>query len=59
MIGIKKKRLFDEFIKEFIPTNIKTYVEPFGGSYAVHSYLPITPLTSIYNEQFSKINVKC
>lgn len=38
-IGEKRKGLYKEFISLYLPNNIKTYVEPFGGSFAVATYL--------------------
>jgi site-specific DNA-adenine methylase len=39
IIGRKRKQLYTEFISKFFPKNFKTYVEPFGGSFAVATYL--------------------
>ncbi|MCK9417477.1 DNA adenine methylase [Candidatus Dojkabacteria bacterium] len=49
-IGQKRKKLYTEFISKFIPQNIKTYIEPFGGSFAVSTYLDNKPDTLIYND---------
>jgi len=48
--GFKRKRLYNELIAQFIPINIKTYVEPFGGSFIVKSYLSSKPQKSVYND---------
>jgi site-specific DNA-adenine methylase len=37
--GQKRRKLYDEFISQYIPDNIETYVEPFAGSFAVAYYL--------------------
>lgn len=39
ILGQKRKRLYTEFISKFIPKNIKTFIEPFSGSFAVATYL--------------------
>lgn len=38
-LGQKRKKLFKEFISQYIPNNIKLYVEPFAGSFSVANYL--------------------
>jgi len=50
ILGYKKKELFDTFISKFIPKNIETYCEPFGGDFCVHTYLKNKPVLSIYND---------
>ena len=53
-IGQKRKQYYTEFISRFLPKEIKTYVEPFAGSFAVATYLfedRITePIKYIYND---------
>ena len=50
IFGYKKKELFNSFISNFIPKNIETYCEPFGGNFCVHNYLKNKPKLSIYND---------
>ena len=38
-LGQKQQKLYDEFISKFIPINIETYIEPFGGSFALSNYI--------------------
>ena len=38
-LGQKQQKLYDEFISKFIPLNIDTYIEPFGGSFALSTYI--------------------
>lgn len=47
-IGSKSKRFFKEDLIKFLPNKIKTYVEPFGGSFSVAKF--INPELSIYND---------
>lgn len=54
-IGQKRKQYYTEFISKFLPKNIKTYVEPFGGSFAVACYIieediENSPERFIYND---------
>ena len=53
-IGQKQKKYYTEFISKFIPDNMKTYIEPFGGSFAVATYLfeerISEPIKYIYND---------
>lgn len=54
-IGQKRKQLFTEFILKFLPKNIETYIEPFGGSFAVACYIiedniETSPKRIIYND---------
>ena len=49
-IGGKRKLLYDQFISKFIPDDIKVYVEPFGGSFAVSKYLKNIPKLLVYND---------
>jgi site-specific DNA-adenine methylase len=53
-IGQKQKKYYTEFISKFIPDNINTYIEPFGGSFAVATYIAedVTKKTKkiIYND---------
>lgn len=50
--GQKRKSLFDEFISKHFPSDIDrmTYVEPFGGSFMVSTYLKNRPKKLIYND---------
>jgi site-specific DNA-adenine methylase len=50
--GEKTKRIFDEFISQYLPEDIEnyTYVEPFGGTFAINSFLLKRPKLSIYND---------
>jgi len=38
-LGRKKKQLYTDFISQYIPNNIKTYIEPFGGTFSVSKYI--------------------
>lgn len=56
-LGQKRQKLYSEFISQYIPDNIKIYVEPFGGSFSVAMYLiaerlnyNTSPKTLIYND---------
>lgn len=49
-IGKKRKIYFDQFLHRFFPKNIKIYVEPFGGSFSVSTYLKNRPTTMVYND---------
>lgn len=60
-LGEKRKKLYREFISQHIPDNIKTYVEPFGGSFSVASHLieereENSPQKFIYND-INKYNI--
>lgn len=50
--GEKTKRIYDELIAQYLPKNIENYiyVEPFGGTFAVNTFLPKRPKLSIYND---------
>lgn len=48
--GEKRKRHYDEFLKEFLPDRIKIYVEPFGGTFNMSTYLAERPEKLIYND---------
>lgn len=53
-IGQKQRKYYTEFISKFIPDNMNTYIEPFGGSFAVATYIAedVTKKTKkfIYND---------
>ena len=48
----KRKALFKEFIQPFFPSNLEEciYVEPFGGSFVISTYLEKRPLKLVYND---------
>lgn len=50
--GKKTKAIFDELIKENLPSNMEDfiYVEPFGGSFAVRNFLETDPKYVVYND---------
>lgn len=48
--GQKRKELYTDLIKEYIPKNIHVYIEPFGGTFSMNSFLDIRPKKSIYND---------
>jgi len=52
LIGEKTKRIYDEFISNYIPNDIENYiyVEPFGGTFAINTFLPKRPKLSVYND---------
>jgi site-specific DNA-adenine methylase len=60
MIPGSKDKLYYNWIKDYIPENIKIYVEPFGGYFKINSYLENPPEMSIYNdiETYNTI-IKC
>lgn len=47
--GSKKKRFYDAELINFIPKDIKIYVEPFGGSFSVAGFID-KPYLSVYND---------
>ena len=57
--GFKRKRLYDDLIEQFIPSNIKIYVEPFAGSFVVNTYITPKPELSVYNDikTYSNLNI--
>lgn len=48
-IGSKKKKFYERELSRFLPGNIKVYVEPFGGSFAVSRFIN-KPVVSVYND---------
>lgn len=52
VFGQKKERLFKEFIEKYFPSDIHNYVyvEPFGGSFSVSTFLKNKPNKLIYND---------
>lgn len=53
--GEKQKKLYTEFISQYIPNNIAVYVEPFAGTFSVACYLleereEDSPQKFIYND---------
>lgn len=50
--GVKRRQLFDELILPHLPKDLQNYryVEPFGGTFAVASFLPIRPKSLIYSD---------
>lgn len=50
--GYKKRQLFEELILPHLPTDLQNYIfiEPFGGTFAIASYLPKRPKQLIYND---------
>jgi len=50
--GEKTKRIYNELIAQYLPKDIENYiyVEPFGGTFAVNTFLPKRPKLSIYND---------
>lgn len=50
--GEKTSRIYDELISKFLPTDIENwiYVEPFGGTFAINTFLPKRPKLSVYND---------
>ncbi len=50
--GKKSKRIYKELISKYLPEDIEnwTYVEPFGGTFAINTFLPKRPWRSIYND---------
>jgi len=49
-IGHKTLKIYNEFLINFFPPFIDTYIEPFGGSFAVSTYLSNKPNKLIYND---------
>jgi len=50
LVGEKRKPHYTDFLKEYLPKNIKTYVEPFGGTFNMSTYLENRPDTLVYND---------
>lgn len=55
LLGQKTKKFFNEELSKFIPENINTYVEPFGGTFSVACFLferdiEKSPKKIIYND---------
>lgn len=50
--GQKRREIFVELIEQFFPKNMEKfiYVEPFGGTFSVCSFLSSKPKVSIYND---------
>jgi DNA adenine methylase len=48
--GEKRRKHYDEFLKEFLPEHIEVYVEPFGGTFNMSTYLKNRPTTLVYND---------
>lgn len=50
--GYKKKQLFEELILPNLPKDLQNYIyiEPFGGTFAVASYLTTRPKELIYSD---------
>ncbi len=50
--GEKTKRIYKELISQYLPKDIEnyTYVEPFGGTFAINTFLPKRPKLSVYND---------
>lgn len=50
--GVKRKQLFEELILPHLPKDLQKYryVEPFGGTFAVASFLPVRPKSLIYSD---------
>lgn len=47
--GQKQKKLYKEFLSQYIPNNIEIYVEPFAGTFSVACYLIEERLKDIDN----------
>lgn len=47
--GSKKKKFFDNELSQFIPNQIKVYVEAFGGTFSVSKFINKPSLT-VYND---------
>jgi len=56
LIGQKRERLYSEFIADFFPKEFKTYVEAFGGTFAVASYLDADRTDNDINYIYNDIN---
>jgi len=50
LVGEKRPKHYTEFLKEFLPSDIKVYVEPFGGTFNMNKFLEKRPVVSIYND---------
>ena len=50
--GEKTKRIYNELIAQYLPEDIENwiYVEPFGGTFAINTFLTKRPKQSIYND---------
>jgi len=49
-IGQKTKKIYSDFISKYLPKDIIIYVEPFGGSFAISTYLETKPKIMVYND---------
>ena len=63
LIGNKNnKDLFDNLLGRLIPSDIRLYVEPFGGEFGLYEIMPVKPPIAIYNdinsELFHKVKQK-
>ena len=45
-----KNKISKSFISPYIPTGIKTYVEPFSGSFAVYFQTDFDNVKSVFND---------
>jgi site-specific DNA-adenine methylase len=53
LIGEKRKQYYNDFISKFIPSEFSTYVEAFGGTFAVGRFLSSersSQINYIYND---------
>jgi len=54
LAGEKRKELYTELIRPNLPNlEHSIYVEPFGGTFAVNTFLEVRPKKSIYNDIIS------
>lgn len=50
LVGEKRKSHYTDFLKKYFPKEIKIYVEPFGGTFNMSTYLETRPDTLVYND---------
>lgn len=50
LLGEKRLRHYTEFLQEFLPEDIEVYVEPFGGTFNMNTFLVNRPKKSVYND---------
>lgn len=50
--GQKRIQIYKNLIKPVLPNNLSelTYVEPFGGSFAIGNFLEVRPKVTVYND---------
>ena len=50
LIGEKREKHYTDFLIDYFPKDIVTYVEPFGGTFNMSTYLEKRPEVLVYND---------